>query len=243
MANGVERIRVAGLDVTVDPRAVRDLFDRAPHKTFFHLRDVYGSIFGSHRREWLARTEVKFNRGGMRAAPFGRSETGRGFQTDKQFYYTVDPKRKSVPKSETPNLEEIQGEAYTRSEVALGLETGGTFRAIGNPLMAIPIGFALNKLGRPKAGFSSPEALKKHPRLVFKDLVAFKMGNRKSPVLYLVKALKTKTILLPVFVLVRSITRKPRMRFMATWDALVGDRDQRLSRALTRIVEELEHGK
>ena len=109
--------------------------------------------------------------------------------------------------------------------------------------MAIPIGFALNKRGKPKPGFSSPEALRKHPRLVYKETVVVKKPGRRAPVIYLRKPLKRRVRLLPVFVLVRSVNRKARLRFMRTWQELARDRDRRLSRALDRIVSELEQGR
>lgn len=249
--NFEDRVQFSGLTVTATSGRILDLFERAPHKTFFHIRDTFGAIFGSHRREWLKRTEVQFQRGGMKAAAFGSraGSEGGSFQSDKKFFYIVDPKKRSVPKSATPRLEDIQAQAFTHSEAALGLETGGVFRARGNPFMAIPIGYALrtsivgNVVGhKPKAGFSSPQALKDHPRLKYKDTISRKRPGR-APIIYLRKKLKTKTKYLPIFMLVRSINRKPRMKFMSTWEQLESDRARRLSQALTKIVEELERGK
>lgn len=242
--NFKDRLSVGGLEVNITTGRILDLFERAPHKTFFHIRDAFGGMFGSHRREWLKRTDVKFQRGGMKAAPFGSrtGSDGGNFASDKKFFYIVDPKKKSVPRSQTPRLEDITGQAFTHSVAALGLETGGIFRARTAAHLTIPIGFALNKLGNPKAGFSSLEALRKHPRLVFKKTIARKKPGQ-APIIYLVKKLKTKTKYLPIFILVRSANRKARMKFLDTWDMLAKDRGRRLSRALLRIIDELEGGK
>lgn len=244
MADRVDTIKTDALTVSASTGRIVKLFETAPHKTFFHVRDAVGGMMGSHRREWLKRTDVDFQRGGMQAAAFG-SKSGAdapGYRSDKKFFYIVEPRRKSVPRSQTPNLEDISAVAFTRSLPALGLETGGTFRAVGNPFMAIPIGYALNKRGKPKPGFSSPAALKAHPRLVNKDTVVIQKPGR-APVIYLQKPLKRRTRLLPLFVLVRSVNRKARLRFMATWRELVRDRERRLARAADRIVTELEQGR
>lgn len=244
MADPVDVVRSDALTVSATTGRIVKLFETAPHKTFFHVRDTLGAIMGSHRREWLQKTDAKFHRGGIRSAPFGSKAgaTAPGFQAEKTFFYLVEPRKKSVPRSQTPNLENISAESFTRSKVALGLETGGTFRARRGPFMAIPIGFALNKRGRPKAGFSSPTALEKHKRLVNKDTVVLRKPG-EAPVIYLRKQLKRRVRLLPLWVLVRQVNRKPRLRYLATWKALDGDRTRRLARAMDRIVQELEQGR
>jgi hypothetical protein len=244
LSSSVDYLKSGSMTVSATTGRLIALLDDVPHKVFYHVRDAFGSMFGSHRREWLARTEVNFHRGGMKAAPFGSrgGDKGGSFNTDKKFWYTIDPKHKSVPRSQTPRLEDIEGRAYTYSEAALGLETGVDFAPTSGRFLTIPIGYGLNKRGTPKAGFSSPTALAKSPHLVNKETSVRKKPG-KTPVMYLKKKLRRKTKYLPIFLLVRSAIRAPKLKFMATWEALESDRARRLKRALDRTVDELEKKK
>lgn len=244
----------------VDASHVQRLFERFPAVTFFHVRDAIGGMFGSHRREWLARTTVKMNPRGMRVDRLSSRTGGASGKTARRsFFYKVFPQSKTL--SAGGSLEDITGEAYTSSEVALGLEQGGTRRPTKGRMLAIPIGVTLDSAGRPKQRWRRPSAFRRaSPN---NELVALTLKRGKLPILYQVKGGKKaaatagavslargkgkiggrKRILLPAYLLVRSVTNRPVLRFMATWDALAGDRAIRMKRAADRILEGADSGK
>lgn len=238
--NFEDRIRTGALTVTITTGRIVNLFERAPHKVYFHIRDTLGAIFFRYREAWIKRTEVEFHRGGLKVAQFGSSAGSEGgtFATETKFFHIVSPKKKSVPRSETPRLEQIKGEAFTHSEAAQSLESGGTFRARGAQHLTIPIGHALRSDKRPKAAFRSLALVRK----AGKETIA-RLKPGQAPVVYLVKRLKRKTKYKPIFLLVRSITKKPRLKFFDTWDFMKQDRERRFSKMLGKITDELERGK
>ena len=87
---------------------VFETFRQAPVSVFFHVRDTLGAIFGSHRREWLQRTQVQFQRGGFKALPLRSGEaTAPGFRS-RFFFYQVEPATKRWPADNVPPLEKIE---------------------------------------------------------------------------------------------------------------------------------------
>jgi hypothetical protein len=109
-------------------------------------------------------------------------------------------------------------------------EEGGVIRPKRAQALAIPIGPARTKAGATKGGYESP---RNH-----NDLEFIKRGHGRAPIL----ARVTKTRVTPMFVLVKSVTIKPRLKFHDTWGRWI----QRpaamrfFSIALTRLVNTIE---
>jgi hypothetical protein len=248
----------------VDASRVERTFARYPRLTWFHLRDTIGGIMGSHRREWLQRTRVDFStRNGMRAGNLtSRAAGSAGFARQRTFFYRIEPQsRRPGPRA---TLDEIRAETFTESRVALGLEQGGTFRPKRSRWIAIPIGVTLDSLGRPKSRWHTPQSyLRASAR---NKLISLRLGTR-NPIVYQVKGggsraaarqsgaitalrdrptgnrRRARRILLPAYQLVRSVTRKPLLRYLETWEELASDRDRRFARMFDRIQEDVDRGK
>jgi len=237
--------------IAVHSAPVQQLFERAPDTVFFHLRDALGGIFGSHRREWLAQKQVEFGqRGGLQAGRLTSSTSEpAGFAGSRKFFYRVLPASKKRPEGGT--LDDITGDAYTRSEIALGLEKGGPASASSTRYLALPIGVTLDSTGRPKSRWVTPSHYRK--ARATNDLVAFP-ARRGGPLILWQKkrgkaaARKTgaisrageqKTVYLPAYVLVRRVVRKARLKFYDTWDSMAADRDRRYKRAMDQMMREL----
>lgn len=245
------------LDVRSNLPDVVKLFRRGPQATYYHLRDAIGGMAGSHRREWLQRTEVAMNRGGFAATAIKPNPTVSGF-AGRFFYYRVGPgTRPTRPKE--PRLSDITLELYSTSEVALAQEQGATIRPRTGRMLAIPIGVSLRKDGRPIPRWHTPRAYRQSA--ANNDLVALNLAG--NPKLYQVrrgvaaarksgafsrvgegaKPARARTVLLPAYQLAKQVQLKPRLRFMATWDALQDDRKVRFARAASRILEEIANAK
>lgn len=235
---------------------VFETFRQAPVSVFFHVRDTLGAIFGSHRREWLQRTQVQFQRGGFKALPLRSGEaTAPGFRS-RFFFYQVEPATKRWPADNVPPLEKIQAFAYSGSDVALAHEFGATITPKKGRNLAIPIGVSLNKNGQPIARWRTPAKYRKAK--AGNTLVALDLGH--GPTLYQVQKAtaaqsrkvgaisrlsnarlkrKDRRVLLPAYQLVRKVTVRPRLKFYATWDDLASDRARRWSGAMDRIMAEI----
>jgi hypothetical protein len=239
------RVSTPDFTATADLGKIAALFDRAPRVVWTRMRDVFGAIFGSHRREFLARTKVKME--DMRAeSPNSRAVTQSGFARARTFFYKVYPQQRSPQSGARPDLGAISGQSFTHSAVALGLERGGTFRAQGGDYLALPIGITLDSLGRPKSRWARPAlfARGKNP----KDLVVLRDFENpgEAPILFWKRRRGRggrNVDFEPAFMLVRSVTRRPLLGFMRTWGELAGDRDRRLKEALRRTVAEIEAGR
>lgn len=252
-------VRTAGLgEFTIRSSPIEKLFRRAPAVTFFHLRDALGSMYGSHRREWLARTRVRFHRGGMRAEALNsRTETPSGFAGERTFFYRVWPRDKRPPAGAKVDLSTIRAESFTRSDAALGQELGGERRPQRGRYLAIPIGVTLDSRGRPKSRWRTPAAYRR--ARAGNELLALEIRGRPLT-LYQVKggkkaaqtegALQLATpgagrpkgrsrILLPAYRLVRRVQNRPMLKYLSTWDELGRDRGRRIARAVDRILGEL----
>jgi hypothetical protein len=243
---------------------IAKLFDRAPRRVFFHARDVMGRIFGAHRREWIAQTQIRFGkgRGAMKATPVQNADgtnplrAGKNW-VDNLFFYTVRPKSKSP---DDPDLEAIEGEAYTTSPVALLHEIGGTVRPRTKRMLAIPIGMTLRADGKPVPRWRTPKRYREAaPR---NELIAADMG--RGPLLYAVlrttkrnvarqgasqrvsdrsKRTSERRVLVPAYRLVRSVQVTAKLKFIETWDKEAGGRARRLGEAMDRILKDVAHGK
>jgi len=256
-----------GFAVTIGTGRLLSLFDRTPRLAFRHIRDAVGGMFGSHRREWLQRTQVEFSaRGGMRAERLNSRQppAAAGFNSARTFFYKVQPQAKRVAPGVEPRLQDITAETYTQSRVALGLEVGGTFRAKGSRFLAIPIGVTLDSLGRPKSRWATPGSYRKAS--ANNELVSLKLRG-KYPVLYQVKGGGSRRaasqqgafsllsdrpqgrrstgrrILLPAYQLVPAVTRRAILRYVATWEDLEQDRARRLTQAADNILADIDSGK
>lgn len=254
----------------VKAEEIADLFNRFPAVAFHHYRDTLGSIFGSHRRRWLERTQAKLDQAkGLRAEkPNSRKQFSRSRVGRRTVFYRIYPrqtknkdgsfKRFSSKSGDAPSLSQISGEAFTTSQVALGLEQGGVRKPKKGRALAIPIGVTLDSVGRPKSRWRTPSKyLKASPK---NKLLLLALDKGKPPLLYQVrgsgkKALSTagavsqaadkgriggrRRVLLPAYRLVPQVRTRPVLRFMATWDELEPDRRRRWGRAMDRIMQEV----
>lgn len=258
------RVNVPGAgSVEVLARSVGRTIEAVGPLMFRHYRDAVGRVFGRHRREWLTRTLAKFRANGMRAGPIGTSvKPANPGDARRRFFYNVTPAAKTLPPGTDLRvaLDSIRGETYSGSEVAEGLEFGGTFRALGGKFLAIPIGVTLDSLGRPKPRWATPAAFARTSPT--KKLVALRLDGTLK--LYQVVSGRTKAAqqtpgavsrladrprgrglaraLLPAYQLVRSVTRRKLLRFYATWDELQADRDQVFRQAHDRVLGDLPNG-
>lgn len=239
--------------IDINNPEVGALFGRAPAVMFWHVLDTVGAIMGSHRREFLARTEVKFKGGGMRVGNLSSRATlssgpATSWDVRRSFIYEVTPVSKEVPKDTKPDLAQIAAASATTSPAALGLEKGGTFGPREGRYEALPIGITLDSLGRVKGKWTSPTRFQAGKTK--KEIVALRKkgvtGKQPNLVLYWRK--KTgrgkgrKEVLLPAFLLVPRVTRKQRLKYLETWRNLEADRGARLSGMLTRAAQEMERG-
>lgn len=247
------RVAADPFDFVLTDRRVQRLFERAPRVTFFHIRDAMGRIFGSHRREWLQRKDVNFRRGGMRADRLRQGAGVGASQSSATFFYRVMPQQKTVPEGQRVDLSDITGESFSESDVALGLETGGTFTAQRSRMIAIPIGVTLDRLGRPKSKWVTPTRFR---RSSARNKLVLIQQRGKAPILFQVKGggtrsgkrrggtkSKSKRVLLPAYMLVPRIQRRPRLKYLHTWDTMGSGRGRRLREALDRIVRDIERGR
>lgn len=223
------------------------LMDRSPRVVFFHLRDTLGSIFGSHRREWLKRNELTFRK--KRTA-------------NKLFFYRMQPrdKEKMPPPGVPVSLDRIKGEAYTRSKMALAHELGGTIVPTSGRMLAVPLAGTMTAGGNLRKGMRDPAEF----RATFpdRDLVALSSGGGRV-VLYEAKKgaaaarregavsrvsdggkkARDREVLVPMFALVKSVRLRARLKFMSTWDELQADRHRRFGLMMTNIVRDISDGK
>lgn len=256
-----------GSEFRITSGTLFSLFERTPRLVYRHVRDAVGGSMGSHRREFLAGTRVEFSeRQGMYARNLDSRPASGGttFSDRRSFFYKVFPESKTLAKGAQVDLEDIYGEAYTRSPVAQGLELGGVFRGkSGKGLLAIPIGITRDSLGRVKSRWATPTLYKKasgNNRLV---AIRFK----RWPRLYQVKAGGSRKaaaapgaftpisarptgnrrtasrILIPAYQLVPLVRRRKLLGFLDTWDSLESDRTRRFKRALANVVEDIDRGK
>ena len=234
---------------------IERLFRKAPDAVFRHVRDYFGQIFGSHRREWLRQTQVDIRGGkqGIRATPVSDQPTVPGWQ-ERGFFYRVVPRSKTRAKGQT--LEAIRGETYTGSSAAELQEFGGSTRPKRSRYLALPTGVTLRSDGRPVPVWRTPRKF-----LAAKsgnELVSLDVGS--GPMLYQVVRASAKRaakdgaiqrasdgrrkrserrILLPAYRLVRAVHHRPLLRYYAVWDSLAGDRSARLSRTMDAILREV----
>lgn len=247
------------MSVDLNTRKLGLLFERVPRLTFFHMRDTLGAIYGSHRREWLQRTQAKFRPRGIKADNLRSGNADARPRHGGTFVYNVEPAAKAPPAGTDVNLEQISAESFSTSKIALGLEQGGTHTARRGRLLALPIGVTLDSAGRPKSRWVTPGAYKRSGAR--NRLVAIKFRGR-APVLYQVKGGRSKKaaetpgafgrtvkgeskpqILLPAYVLVPRVRRRALLRYGATWEELESDRDRRIGVAADKIIGDAERGR
>lgn len=241
----------------IDFEQVNELFRRFPGATFYWIRDLVGRFYGLHQREWRRRRQVTFREGGMREQVQGeRFLRGR---RGGSFLYKVFPENK---RPSSPDLRQIRGEAYTESVPALGLETGGAFRARSGGSLAIPIGITKDSLGRTKSAYTARRNTKagafesgvRRFARTHQTVVLPSKNDRNVRVIYWRRNLarmggakqhgpKRKGYeLVPAFLLVKGVLRRARLRYIQTWHELDAERRARYQEALQSILQEVTGG-
>lgn len=222
MTEGIDlKVTTPELAATMSSGRVDKMLARAPRSLFFHVRDAVGSMYGSHRREWLKRTQIKV-----------------GNLARRSFFYKVNPKEKAPPRGQRVDLAAIEATAYTKTEVGRALEFGETIVPKRGRYLAIPIGASLGPSGRKRRTWSTPARYRAREG---KPLVAIEKGGKL--ILHQVRHRGRRRFLVPAYLLVPQVQIKPRLRFYATWAELAPDRVMRLSRALDRTVADAEAGR
>lgn len=246
--------KTASLDV---PWKRLDAFFLAvPASTFYHFRDTLGGIFGSHRREFLARTLVDLkghgDKKGLRVQDMKTSkQRARGFAGTRSFFYSVLPRSKKWRPGFT--LDKIQAESFTHSKVALAHEQGGQFLPKLGRFLAIPIGATLRSDGQVIPKFSTPRRFLRGPeketltlpkrgapgqRIIWWNRVAERTASGQPS-----RRKGAKRRWEPAYFLVPSISLDQRLRYISTWDALAGDRTRRFRKMLGRIAVDVAAGR
>lgn len=229
-----------GVSVVVDDQEVANMFAAAPKRTFIGMRDYVGQVSGSFRRTWLevAKAQVK----GPRSDALLRT-----------FKYKITPSQGQVP--DKPDLSEISAKYETTSPILLGLEKGGTYGPkLGSRYLAIPLkgGPAFNSLGVKKKEYASPKVA----RASGGASTAFGT-NAKAKTFFTFKSAAGKLFLAQLFSkgagknrkywfqlvwhLQKSITVLPRLRFLATWEAMAPDRSRRLIDTKAKIMADIQN--
>ena len=254
-------------------KELEKLFVDAPRVTFYHVRDQFFAIGFKFRKELIAAanagldSNIGTGSGGKRltAEPLTSEpadDANRKLASQRRIRFRVYPKQAATDQPQR-QLSELRLESYAISDVALGLQEGGTFTSKSGTWLAIPIGIAINKAGRVDSNRYRPSVYGKR---LNRELQFLRFGGR-SPKLYEVRGGGTKVegtrlasiqgtfstlhkkrrdrrILIPAFQLVRSVRRSPaKLPFMQTWDGLAADRDKRFATAVSRIVQDMKTGK
>lgn len=236
-----------GVSVSIDDQEVANLFAAAPRRTFLGMRDYVGQISGSFRRTWLEQAK-------------GTIKGPRAENLLRTFKYKLTPAQGEVP--DKPDLSQISARYETNSQILLGLEKGGTYgpRA-GSRYLAIPLkgGPAFNSLGVKKKEYASPLVARNaglsatvtdpetgQSRTSAKARTFFTFMSKQGK-LYLAQlfskgAGKNRRYWFElVWHLQTSITVKPRLNFVATWNAMAPDRSRRLIDTKAKILADIQN--
>lgn len=236
-----------GVSVVVDDQEVANMFAAAPKRTFIGMRDYVGQVSGSFRRTWLE--QAKANLKGPRSEQLLRT-----------FKYRITPSQGQVP--DKPDLSEISARYETTSPILLGLEKGGTYgpRA-GSRYLAIPLkgGPAFNSLGVKKKEYASPKAARASGvSSSFVGPTPGELGSvAKAKTFFTFMSKQGKLYLAQLFSkgsgknrkywfelvwhLQKSVTVKPKLRFIATWNAMAPDRSRRLIDTKNKIMADIQN--
>lgn len=221
---------VPSIRMQIDARdlaRIERMFSAMPQVIAKYMRDVFGQFAGSHRRATLAKL------------PPGLKRLAR-----KSLFYSVRPKQKKVAVgsnivtgrdilgfqalgghdvSKVVRMEDIKMRIYSTSPVTLLHETGGVVTSSGK-LMRIPITAGRKGIQARKRAVEEKDGA----QYVALGKILFRVDDNGG-----------KRKLVPVALLKRSITIKPALGIVATWNALEADRARRMQRALTAAADEI----
>jgi hypothetical protein len=257
-------LRDAGGTLELRPGVLRKLYRQGAAVTAHHLRDTLGAIMGSHRRQFLADTQIKLDQRAQGMKVYNVQSAAAGAPNRQQssrnaynkFFYTVRPKTVSKRSKNPPTLDKINAEAFTTSPVALMHERGGIIRPRRRKMMAIPMGMTIRSDGRVVPRWSTPAKYKASKS--GNQLVALRRQGK--PILYAVlkatakaasrqgavqrtsdatKKKRQRRVLVPAYTLVPQVKLLPKLAFVGSWDRLATDRKRRLDAMLTNIRNEL----
>lgn len=123
------------------------------------------------------------------------------------------------------NILDMELGIFTRDEIVSIQEKGGTIAAREAKMLAIPIANALDESGRLKKWFRGSKKS-------YKDDELFVISSKGR--LLLVK--KSGGGLLAYFLLKKSVTLRPRLRFFDTWARMEGYRAQVIDKAIEKAI-------
>ncbi len=201
------------------------LFAQMPRDVFKALRFYMDRSFKSFRETFPEKADIDPNRRDV------LRQRNKFLSGDRRgFFYEINPPRDQIPA--VPDLRTLRASVSSFSRAALGLEVGGTSTAKGGGYLALPIGFTKDSLGRTKTKWTTPKKFATATQ-TRKDLVSIERPGG-ARILYWRKRVpksfsgpvhrgagrKSSSpgyILVPVFMLVRSVNRKARLHFFRTW--------------------------
>lgn len=241
---------MAASPVTLDVPWLRlqATFTAFPKNAFFHLAGAMYGTFKSHRDAFLAKTDVDIDSHGgkgLRVQNITARKVGKpgGFAGVRSFFFSVTPK--SWKWKPGQRLEDIEAESFTYSKAALGLEEGGTFTSKRSRFIALPIGAALRSDGKVIPRWSSPRKFQKGGKK--ETMTRPQHGHPGNRIIWWNRAAsrskKAAKRWVPVFLLVPKVTRKERLNYIETWDALESDRTRRFRAMLGNILHDVARTK
>lgn len=217
-------------------------------QTFFHLAGAMFGTLKSHRDKLLAESTADIDRHGgqgLRIQNISSRESTkpRGFTGTRSVEYRLRPRSWKWKPGQT--LEDIEAESYTYSIVALGLETGGKFKARRSRFLALNIGATLRPDGVKVPRWSTPRKFLRGPEK--ETLTLPQKGHPENRIIWWNRAESRKKSApkrwVPVFLLVPKINRKARLGYIKAWDALKQDRTRRFRKMLGNITRDIARGK
>jgi hypothetical protein len=234
------------LEAQIPWKRIHATFVLVPDRTFFHFAGAVWGTFKKYREALIADTDAKLDKpggSGLRVQKLQqKKQAPKGYPGQRSLFFTALPRRwKRKPGQ---SLQDISGEAFTHSEVALGLETGGTFRSKRSKFLALPIGATLRSDGQVIPKWNTPKRFHRGPK---KDTFSRPQRGTPNRVVFWNRPASrkkgAKTVSVPVFLLVPKVEREERLNFMEVWEAQTKDRKRRWRKMLDNIITDVVRGK
>lgn len=216
---------VAAVAVTFSPgwKQIEKALAQSPLVVYRHLRDLTDHCTRSFRKNFIAGTGIK-----LRPNRVAGINAGERFT----FVFKVTPEAKAAPDAASARAmtAQLKGEAYSRSLVMLAHETGATITAKGGAL-AIPL---------KKGGLPKPPSAYRGKRKFFRK--GSLLLERRGKAVHLGPGTSARGRITARYALARSITLKPRLRFVAIWVSLEANRGEKSARIIEAMNRDLVRG-